>query len=124
MTGPYRKHMRIQTGDRGSGPPPPHPRKIKKNIGLIHNTGPDLPKNHKATKPAFKVGPSSARQRNGIKMAFRWWADDGPFKVIFGSSSTKNNIIKVGPTQTKNFLDPRMQVRIENFFWFFFQDTM
>ena len=24
-----------------------------------------------------KSGPSSARQRNGIEMAFRWWADDG-----------------------------------------------
>ena len=23
-------------------------------------------------------GPSSAHQRNAIKMAFRWWADDGP----------------------------------------------
>ena len=37
-----------------------------KNIGFLSNTGPDPLKNHKATKPAFKVEPSSARQRNAI----------------------------------------------------------
>ena len=57
-----------------------------KNIGFLCNTGLDPPKNHKATKPAFNVGPSSARQRNAISMAFRWWADDGPFIAVFGSS--------------------------------------
>ena len=65
-------------GDRGSGPPPP---KNHKNIGFISNTGPDPLKNHKATKPAFNDGPSSVRQRNA-KIAFRWQADDGPFKVV------------------------------------------
>ena len=39
--------------------------KHHKNIGFLSNTGPD----HKATKPAFSVGPSSARQR----------VEDGPF---------------------------------------------
>ena len=51
---------RIQRGDRGSGPPPP-PLKITK-IGFLSNTAPDLLTNHKATKPAFNVGPLSARQ--------------------------------------------------------------
>ena len=37
-----------------------------KNIGFLSNTGRDPLKNHKATKPAFHVGPSSARQRNAI----------------------------------------------------------
>ena len=37
-----------------------------KNIGFLSNTGPDPLKNHKATKPAFNVGPSSAFQRNAI----------------------------------------------------------
>ena len=54
----------VQTGSRadpegGQGvrtPPPP------KNIGFLSNTGPDPLKNHKAAKPAFNVGPSSARQ--------------------------------------------------------------
>ena len=35
-------------------------------IGFLSNTGPDPLKNHKATKPAFNVGPSMARQRNTL----------------------------------------------------------
>ena len=46
----------------GSGPP----LKNHKNIGFFSKTGPDPLKNHKAAKPAFNVGPSSARQRNAI----------------------------------------------------------
>ena len=34
--------------------------------GSHSNTGPGPLKKHKATKPAFNVGPSSARQRNAI----------------------------------------------------------
>ena len=37
-----------------------------KNIGFLSKTGPDPLKNHKATKPAFNVGQSSAHQRNTI----------------------------------------------------------
>ena len=51
-------HVRIQTGGQGSGPP----LKNHKNIGFLSNTGPDPLKNHKTTKPAFNVWPSSARQ--------------------------------------------------------------
>ena len=36
-----------------------------KNIGFLSNN-PDPLKNHKATKPAFNVGPSFARQPNAI----------------------------------------------------------
>ena len=43
-----------------------------KNIGFLSNTG-----RIKATKPACNVGPSSARQRNAIEMAFHWRAVDG-----------------------------------------------
>ena len=57
-----------------------------KNIGFLFNTGPDPLKNHKATKPAFIVVPSSACQRNAISMTFRWRADDGPNKAVLGSS--------------------------------------
>ena len=46
-------------GGRGSGPP-----EKSQNIGFLSNTGQDPLKNHKATKPAFNVWPSSARQRN------------------------------------------------------------
>ena len=35
-----------------------------KAIGFLIITGPDPMENHKATKPAFNVGPPSARQRN------------------------------------------------------------
>ena len=43
----------------------------KNNIGSMKST---------ATKPAFNVGPSSARQRNA------WRADDGPLIMVFGPS--------------------------------------
>ena len=50
---------------------PDTPLKIHKNIGFFSNTGPNPLKNHKATKPEFNVGPSSARQRNanGVSLA-------------------------------------------------------
>ena len=50
-------------GGRGSRPP----LKIHKNKGFLSNTGPDHLENHKATKPAFNVGPSSARERNAFR---------------------------------------------------------
>ena len=49
-------------GDRGYGPS----LKNHKNIGFLSDTGPDPPKIYKATKPAFNVEPSLARQRNAI----------------------------------------------------------
>ena len=52
----------IQTGGQGVRT---H-RKNHKNLGFLSNTGPDLPKIHKATKQALNVGPLSARQRNAI----------------------------------------------------------
>ena len=57
------------TGDPegvGTGPGPPPPIKNYKNIALFSDTGPDPLKYHKATKPAFNIGSSSARQRNAI----------------------------------------------------------
>ena len=50
------------TGGPDTLPPPEN----HKNIGFLSNTGPDPPKIYKATKPAFNVGPSSARQLNAI----------------------------------------------------------
>ena len=47
-------------GGGGAGGPDP-PEKSQK-IGFLSNTGPDLLKNHKATKPAFNVGQLLARQ--------------------------------------------------------------
>ena len=51
--------------DGGTGGPT-SPLENHKNIGFLSNTGPDPLKNLKATKPAFNVGLSSARQRNAI----------------------------------------------------------
>ena len=56
-------HVRIQ---RGQGVRTPPPLKNHKKLGFDNNTGPVFLKKHKATKPAFNVGPSSARQRNAI----------------------------------------------------------
>ena len=42
------------------------PSEKAQNTGFLSKTGPDRVKNHKATKPAFNVGPSSARKRNAI----------------------------------------------------------
>ena len=50
--------MHGSRGGQVSGPP----LKNYKNIGFLSNAGPDSLKNHKATKPAFNVGPSSASQ--------------------------------------------------------------
>ena len=66
-------------GGGGGGTGGLDPPEKSHNIGFLCNTGPDPLKNHKATKPAFNVGPASAHQRNANIMAFRWRADGSPF---------------------------------------------
>ena len=48
-----------------------------KKIRFLSKTGPNLLSNHKATKPAFNVGPSSACQQNAISMmaCLKWYLD-------------------------------------------------
>ena len=66
-------------------------------------------KKHKATRPAFNVGSSFARQRNAIKwrfaggptMARRWWYLDRQLKKTKKNPSNLDLIFQ-------NFLDPRM----------------
>ena len=78
MLGPsLRMNKKLRVPPWGPDPPPPPPENHK-NIGFLSNTGPDPIKIHKATKPAFNVRPSSARQRDAIEMAFSWRADDDP----------------------------------------------
>ena len=69
----------------------------------LSNTGPDPLKNHKAAKPAFNVETSPAGQQNAISMAFRWWVDDGPVLVVFGTAllSSAKKIVQFGPPLTK-----------------------
>ena len=50
----------------------------------------------------IKVGPSKARQRNAIYMAFCWRADDGRFIVVNLKTKKKSEFEKkVGPLLTK-----------------------
>ena len=100
------KHALIQRRGGGQGVQTPPPLKNHKNIGVLSNTRPVPLKNYKAAKPVFNVGPSSARQRNAIKMTFRWRADNGPIILVPPSKTYK--IVKVGPLR-QNFPDPRMQ---------------
>ena len=53
----------LMQGSRGEGAEQVPPLKNHKAIGFFSNTGPDPVENHKAAKPAFKFGPSSACQR-------------------------------------------------------------
>ena len=58
----------------GTGGPDPSPEKSQK-YSFFSNTGPDPLNNQKATKPAFNVGPSSARWcfAGGLMMAHLSW---------------------------------------------------
>ena len=56
-------------------------------------------KNHKATKPAFNVGPLLACQRNAISMVFPLRTDDG-ISILSPSHQLKKHV-SVGPPLTK-----------------------
>ena len=86
-------------GGGGQGGPDPPLLENHKNIGFLSNTGPDPLKNHKATKPAFNFGPLSARQRNAVSLAGRWWPAYSGICLDF--PSTLKKIVKVGPPLTK-----------------------
>ena len=84
-------HGRIQKGDMGSGPPSP---KNQNNIGFLSNTCPDPLKNHKATKLAFNVGPSSAppakRHLNGVSLVGRYWLEFSAILILSPLTIKKN----------------------------------
>ena len=110
-------HVRVQSGGQGVT------LKNYKNIGFLCISGPDPQKNYEATEPAFNVGPSSARQRNAILMAFRWRADDGPLILVFRSShhssTRKKKLSKISGSahEMHNYLDRCVQcttVRLYN----------
>ena len=64
MYNPYKPSANMYGSRGGTGGP--DPLENYKYIGFLSNTGLDPLKNHKAIKPAFNVGPSSARKRNAI----------------------------------------------------------
>ena len=55
-------------------------------IGFLSNTGPDPLRTSKLPGQNSMFGQSSGHQRNAITMVLRWWVDDGPLIVVFGSS--------------------------------------
>ena len=71
--------MDSEGGGQGGRPSRPQPLKTT-SIGFLSDAGLVSIKSHSVTKPAFNGGPSFARQRNTILMAFRWQADDGPMQ--------------------------------------------
>ena len=74
-------HVRIQRGDRGSGPP----LKDHKNIVFSSIIGLDPLKNrsYQASIQCWAIIGMPAKRH---LMAFRWRADDGPLIVVLGSS--------------------------------------
>ena len=60
------RHARIQRGDQRFSTTLEN----RKAIGFLSNTGPDPLENHKATKPAFNVGPSSPANETPFKWRF------------------------------------------------------
>ena len=84
-------------GSRGGWTEGQVPLENHKSIGFPSKTGPDTPENHKATEPAFYVGPLSTCKQYAISMAFRWRTYDGLVLVVFGSSLPSG----VGPPLTK-----------------------
>ena len=89
------QHGRIQRGGTG-GPDPPPPEKSQK-YRVLSKTGLDPLKITKLPRWAII----------GTPMAFRWRADDGPIKAVFGSSippstnKKKKKKKKIGPPLTK-----------------------
>ena len=104
----HKLHAQIQRVEQGVWTPTPC--KITK-AGFLSNTGPDSLKNHKATKPAFNGGPSSARQQTSLKWLFtgglRWLAFSGILIPLQLKKQQKMYVSKVGPP-LKKLLDPRM----------------
>ena len=95
----FYKDTRDMRGSRGGTEGPDHPPLEKsQNIGFLSNTGPDPLNNHKATKPAFNVGPSLCHW-NSVSLAGHW----PPLSGFWISSSIKKikNKPRVGPPLKK-----------------------
>ena len=78
----------------GTGVRTPLPLKYHKNIGFLNNTSPDPLKNHKATKPAFNVGPPSAAAKHHLN-GVCWQADVGPLIVAFEMNPLSPHQLKI-----------------------------
>ena len=73
-----------QEGGGGVGGPDPHLK--SQNIELILQYWSGSPEKLQSNQASIQCWAVICPQRNAILMAFRWRADDGPFKAVFGSS--------------------------------------
>ena len=118
--------MRIQRGDRGSGPPPPP--ETYKNIGFLSNIGPDPLKITKLPSQHSMLG----HHRPASETPFKWPASETPFKWRFAggtmmarlycyldplSPNQPKNVKKSWTPSEKNFLDPHMATVVCGVLW-------
>ena len=89
-------------GGRGQGvrTPPPPPLKNRKNIGFPNNINPD-PLKSQSYLASSQWWSLSARQRNAISMAFRWWPILSCILILSPFNKLKKNVVSVGPPLTK-----------------------
>ena len=92
--------MRGSRGGQGIRTSPP-PWKITKIYGFRN---PWKSQSYQASIQCWTIISAQAKRH---LMAFRWWADDGPLIVVFGSSlpssTIKKNVVNAGPPLTKLF---------------------
>ena len=97
--------VRIGTPPPPPPPPaPPPPPEKSQSYSFLTITGQDSQENHKATKLAFNVGPSSAHQQkhhlNGGSLAGRW-PDDGTLLLVFSLDFISPHRLKKAPPPPK-----------------------
>ena len=93
-------------GGGGGGQGVRTPLENHKKIGFLRSTGLDPFKNHKATKSAFNVGPSSV---NGVLLAGRWWPAYSGNLILPPLIKLKNKKRRQSWNPSdKKFLRPRM----------------
>ena len=83
---------------RAGSPPPPPPEKNHKNLGFQSNIDSDPLKKSQSFQASIQCWAiiGTPAKRHFIKMAFHWWANDGPHIVVCGSSLhslTKENVV-------------------------------
>ena len=98
-------HVRIQRGDRGSGPPHPWKNtKIKHFLSILVRIPRKITKLPSQHSMLGHYRPAS-ETAFGVSLAGRWWPD---FSGIWIHPLAKKTFSKLDPLW-KNFLDPRMK---------------
>ena len=98
----YCINVRIQRGDRGSGPPPPEKSQKIEFLAILVRIPCETTKLPSQLSMLGHHQPAS-------ETPFRWRADGGPLIVVFGASlpsSTTKKVVKVGPPLKKLWKRP------------------